>query len=88
MSRHSDMRPVEAKAIITEVYGVCGQIKMAADIKRGAVTISRWCSGVTPIGTAEATLLRLILVLHRRGCNWRKWLRLYETEAAEIDDVI
>jgi hypothetical protein len=88
MARRSDMQPSECRAIISEVYDTCGQIRLSRDIERGAVTISRWCNGVTPIGTAEAFLLRLILVMHRRGFNWKRWLKQYMTEAADIDDVI
>lgn len=89
MSKPSDMRPEEVQAIITEVYGPRGQTRAAAEIQRGEVTISRWCSGTTPVATTEALLLRMILVLHRKGVNWRKWVDEYQNGIhISLDDVI
>lgn len=74
MSRAASMTPEELKAIVDEVYGCRGQRRMAADIERSEVTISRWMSGYMPVGSIEATLLRLLLVLHRHKVDWRKWV--------------
>lgn len=80
MTRKASMTPAEAKSITMEVYGSGGQTKLAADIERGEVTVSRWLTGHTPIGSTEAKLLRMLLVLYRKEINWRKWLADYEAE--------
>ena len=86
------MTPEEAKTIISEVYGHRGQTKAAADMRRGEVTISRWLTGGVPIDTMSALLLRIILVLHRKGINWRKWVGDYEEtnvpKHVNLDDII
>lgn len=91
MSNQSNMKPDEARSIIFEVYGERGQVKAAAELERGQVTISRWCTGVTPVRAMEALLLRMILLLHRKGLNWRKWMSEYQEEVEpppSVEDVI
>lgn len=85
MSRTSSMTPEELRAIIAEVYGNRQQRKVAADIDRSEVTVSRWLSGDMPIGGVEAMLMRLLLVVSRRGYNWRKWLEDYKAKPAGIE---
>lgn len=80
MSKPSDMKPIEARQIIEEVYGHRGQTKAAADMRRGEVTVSRWLTGTTPIDTMSCLWLRLMLCLYRKGINWRKWVSDYEGE--------
>lgn len=84
------MTPEEARSIISEVYGHRAQTKAAADIRRGEVTVSRWLTGITPIDTMSALMLRLILVMHCRGVAWRKWIAEYEEEQhfVNTDDII
>lgn len=79
MSRTSSMTPAELRAIILEVYGSRQQRQVAADIDRSEVTVCRWLAGDIPIGGVEAMLMRLLLVLHRKGHNWRRWLEEYKT---------
>lgn len=74
------MTPAELTAIIEEVYGYRQANKLAADIGKGEVTVSRWANKVTPIGDTEALLIRLILLLHRRGFTWQRWLSEYMGE--------
>lgn len=90
MSKRSDMTTEEARDILEEVYGYRAHIKAAADIRRGEVTLSRWVTGVTPIDTMSALFLRLILILHRKGVNWRKWMSDYEGtgEKVDMEDII
>lgn len=78
------MTPLELGAIIKEVHGSRGQRKMSADVQRGEVTMSRWQAGITPIGSTEALLIRLLLMLHRQGIDWRKWLASYLREEAGL----
>lgn len=68
------MTPKQLRNLIQEVYGYGGQTRLATDIGRGKVNVNRWCSGVTPISRTDATLLWLILMLHRKRINWRKWI--------------
>lgn len=68
------MEAAEAFAIIEEVFGPRGQAKAAAGLRRTSATINRWCSGVTPVRSMEARVLRLLLVLHRAGIDWRPML--------------
>lgn len=82
MTRKSAMEPSELEAIITEIHGPRGQRKMMTDVRKTEVTISRWLARTTPISETDATLLRLVLVLERRGHNWRKWLAEYENREA------
>lgn len=89
MSRASNMKPGELKAIIREVWGDRAQQTVAADIGVGGVTVSRWLSGHTPIGDVEALLLRLILMLSRDGIDWRRWLRAYvQPGKATMEDLL
>lgn len=92
MSNRSNMTPKEARSIISEVYGHRGQTKAAADMRRGEVTVSRWLTGVTPIDTMSSLVLRMVLVLHRKGVNWRKWVGDYEEiegkKHVNMDDII
>lgn len=91
MKEQPGMHRKELKAIIFEVYGSRGQRKLANDIKRGEVTVSRWLGGITPIGETEALLLRMILVLHRKRVNWQKWLDDYVGTLAKpksIEDLL
>lgn len=91
MSKVSNMTAEEARNIVSEVYGHRGQTKAAADIRRGEVTVSRWLTGITPIDTMSALLLRLILLLHRREVAWRKWMGEYEEPDGDhigMDDII
>lgn len=83
MSRNSDMTAAELKAIIDEVYGNRQQRRLAAELERSEVTVSRWLSGQMPIGGIESLTLRLILMLHRRGHNWRKWLEDYKKDPGD-----
>lgn len=75
-------------AIINEVYGYRGQRKMAVDINRTEATISRWCNGTTPVEQSLATLIRLVLVMHRHGINWQKWLADYMNDVNQLEGVI
>lgn len=77
MSRQSSMQPQELRAILDEVYGPRSQRQLGADIGRGEVTICRWLGGDSPIGDVEATLLRCILLMHRRKINWKRFLADY-----------
>ena len=81
MSREKFMEPDELHDIIEEVYGRRGNRKLARDMGRTDVTISRWLSGFRPIGEPEAIFLRLILLLHRRNMAWRKWMAEYRLAA-------
>lgn len=81
------MTPEELRAIIDEVYGSRQQRQLASDIDRSEVTVSRWLSGFMPIGGVEAMLLRLLLVLHRKGINWRKWLTEYKAAPSGLPTV-
>ncbi len=78
----------ELKTIIEEVYGRCGQIKLARDIhlskSSGAITVSRWVNGITPVRPVEACFIRLIRSLHKRGIAWNNG----PSEVKNIDDLI
>jgi len=74
------MEPRELRGIVKEVYGTRGQRRMSKDIGRGEVTMSRWLSGTTPIGEMECLVARMILMLHRKKLDWRKWLATYLRE--------
>ena len=87
MSRAQSMQPKELQAIIEEVYGTRGQRKLAADIERTEVTICRWARGAMPIGSIEAAMIRLILVLHRKGIHWQKWMREHQKKTT-IEDML
>lgn len=83
MTRKSAMEPSELETIITDTHGSRGQRKMAADMRKSEVTISRWLARTTPISETDAALLRLICILDQRGLNWRKLLAEYEAAAPE-----
>ncbi len=68
------MEATEAFNIIEEVFGYRGQAKAATALRRTGATINRWCSGVTPVRSMEARVLRLLLALHRAGIDWRPML--------------
>ena len=78
------MEAAEAFSIIEEVFGHRGQSKAAAALRRTDATINRWCSGVTPVRSMEARVLRLLLALHRAGVDWRPMLE----GTRIVDDVI
>ena len=78
------MEAAEAFSIIEEVFGHRGQAKAAAALRRTGATINRWCSGVTPVCSMEARVLRLLLALHRAGVDWRA----VDAGARIKDDVI
>lgn len=77
MTEPPEMTTRELRNIIREIYGARGQRKMAHDILRTEVTMSRWLSQTTPIGEHEALIMRILLILHRRKLNWKRWLRDY-----------
>lgn len=85
------MEAVEAFAIIEEVFGPRGQSKAATALRRTGATVNRWCSGVTPVRSMEARVLRLLLALHRAGVDWRPMVdgtRIMDYAASVTDDVI
>lgn len=83
-SKEPKMEATEAFAIIEEVFGYRGQAKAATALRRTAATVNRWCSGVTPVRSMEARVLRLLLALHRAGVDWRPMLE----GTRIVDDVI
>jgi len=85
LEKETKMESAEAFAIIEEVFGKRGQSKAATALRRTAATVNRWCSGVTPVRSMEARVLRLLLALHRAGVDWRPML---ETTRGVMDDVI
>lgn len=83
-NKESKMDAAEAFSIIEEVFGPRGQSKAAQALRRTGATINRWCTGVTPVRSMEARVLRLLRVLHRAGVDWRPMLE----GAGCVDDVI
>jgi len=93
MSKMKDepMQAAEAAAIIEEVFGHRGQLRAVEALGRNPATISRWCTGATPVRPMEARMLRLICELHRQGAEWRPLLLRHGIDPAEVlgrDDVI
>lgn len=80
------MTPVELKAIVKEVYGGV-QRRLARDIGKDDTPISRWAAGVTSIEETEAFAIRLLLMMHRRKINWRKWLDEYKETLGEVENL-
>lgn len=68
MTRKSYMKPREFKRIIEQLFGKQrgNQAKMAKKMKKSEMTISRYCTGMTPIGGTEAELARMMLREKRR----------------------
>lgn len=86
----STMTPAELQAIIDEAYGRRAQRKLAADVGKTEVTVSRWLSGHTPIAETESVLIRLILMLARKKIGWRKWMDDYmaKKEVSSVDELL
>lgn len=85
------MPAAEAAAIINEVFGAWGgQSAAARELRRTVTTINRWCSGVTPVRSMEAVMLKLLLALHRSGVDWRGLLArgVSVNSASDLDDFI
>ena len=86
--KESKMEAAEAFAIIEEVFGHRGQAKAVEALGRNAATVNRWCSGVTPVRSMEARMLRLILALHRAGVDWRPLIQSAGKAVKSMDEVI
>lgn len=82
------MESAEAFSIIEEVFGYRGQAKAATALRRTAATVNRWCSGITPVRSMEARVLRLLLALHRAGVDWRPMIESAVRAPGAMDDVI
>lgn len=79
----------EVAGIVKEVFGT--QAHAARALRLTTATISRWCTGVTPVGRMEARVLRLLRELHHMGVDWEPLLKKYDINVAEVlsrDEVI
>lgn len=88
--KNSSMTPDELKTIVTAIYGERAQVKLAQDIARGEVTVSRWLHATVPVGAFEARMLRLLYVLWLRSIPWQAWVEEYmgEKPAESIEEFL
>ena len=68
MTKHPHMTSKELKRAIVTLYGpeLGGQRRLAEEIGKNELTVSRWATDRAPIGETEAILIRLLVKIKRK----------------------
>jgi hypothetical protein len=66
--RKTHKTPAQLEAILLELYGTLygSQRKLAAEIGRHEVSVSRYCTGDSPVDLTTSKMIDAVLEKHRR----------------------